>query len=297
MDEYKEILKTNRPHLSISSVSTYINQLKKIMLKTFKKIVPLKTLLNNYKKIIIELINEPSLNTKKTTLSALTVISEKYKTKTAYNNFKINMMDNILLHKSKEKQNLMNDKQKQNWITWDDVLIIYDDIKDKYENIFSRKKLSIDDLLNLQKYILLSCYILTPPRRILDYSCMKIKNIDKEKDNFIKNGSFNFNKFKLSDKKTHEIIKIPDDLSTLLQKWIKLIDGKSDYLFFNYDYQQLKGSAITKILNSIFKKNISCSMLRHIYISSKYGNILDDMKKDSVAMSHSLNQQQDYIKE
>ena len=77
-----------------------------------------------------------------------------------------------------------------------------------------------------------------------------------------------------------------------------MIEGKSDYLFFNYNYEQQKGSAITKILNSIFKpKKISSSNLRHIYLTSKYGNILDDMKKDASMMSHSLNQQKEYVKE
>ena len=37
-------------------------------------------------------------------------------------------------------------------------------------------------------------------------------------------------------------------------------------------------------------------MLRHIYLSSKYGDTLEEMKQDTNAMGHSLNQQRDYIK-
>jgi hypothetical protein len=37
-------------------------------------------------------------------------------------------------------------------------------------------------------------------------------------------------------------------------------------------------------------------MLRHIFLSSKYGNTLEEMKEDSSAMGHSVSQQKDYIK-
>jgi len=37
-------------------------------------------------------------------------------------------------------------------------------------------------------------------------------------------------------------------------------------------------------------------MLRHIYLSSKYGKVQDDMKDDAELMSHSTTQQKDYIK-
>jgi hypothetical protein len=37
-------------------------------------------------------------------------------------------------------------------------------------------------------------------------------------------------------------------------------------------------------------------MLRHIYLSEKYGDTLNEMKKDSLAMGHSLEVQRSYVK-
>jgi hypothetical protein len=55
-------------------------------------------------------------------------------------------------------------------------------------------------------------------------------------------------------------------------------------------------NAITRILNKTFGKKVGSSMLRHIYLSSKYGKVVDEMKEDANAMSHSVDMQKDYIK-
>jgi hypothetical protein len=55
-------------------------------------------------------------------------------------------------------------------------------------------------------------------------------------------------------------------------------------------------NSITRILNKIFGKKIGSSMLRHIYLSSKYGDTIKEMEKDGVAMAHSSSVQREYIK-
>jgi hypothetical protein len=58
-----------------------------------------------------------------------------------------------------------------------------------------------------------------------------------------------------------------------------------------------KINSITRVLNGIFKKNIGSSMLRHSYLSSKYGSVRQDMADDAKAMSHSIGTQQtNYVK-
>jgi hypothetical protein len=49
------------------------------------------------------------------------------------------------------------------------------------------------------------------------------------------------------------------------------------------------------MLNKVFGKKVGSSMLRHIYLSGKYGNELEEMKKDAEAMGHSVSQQKEYI--
>ena len=46
----------------------------------------------------------------------------------------------------------------------------------------------------------------------------------------------------------------------------------------------------------IFHKKIGASMLRHSYLSSKYGGLIKEQEKDAKLMSHNLMTQKDYIK-
>ena len=66
-------------------------------------------------------------------------------------------------------------------------------------------------------------------------------------------------------------------------------------MLFSTNGNPLKSSQITKILNDIFNMNISTSMLRHIYLSNKYSEVEENMKKDAVLMGHSANTQSQYI--
>jgi hypothetical protein len=49
-------------------------------------------------------------------------------------------------------------------------------------------------------------------------------------------------------------------------------------------------------LNKAFGKKIGASALRHIYLSDKYGDSVEEKKKDAAAMAHSLSEQNEYIK-
>ena len=46
---------------------------------------------------------------------------------------------------------------------------------------------------------------------------------------------------------------------------------------------------ISKILNKIFNKKISSSMLRNIFLTDKYSGVIDELKKETSAMSTSVN--------
>jgi glutathionyl-hydroquinone reductase len=54
---------------------------------------------------------------------------------------------------------------------------------------------------------------------------------------------------------------------------------------------------ITRLLNKIFDKKIGSSMLRNIYLTSKYSNNLQNLKEDANAMGTSSNTAENqYIK-
>ena len=49
-----------------------------------------------------------------------------------------------------------------------------------------------------------------------------------------------------------------------------------------------KSGDITKILNKIFGRNIGSSMLRNIYLTSKYGVMMQELKDDTSDMGTSV---------
>jgi hypothetical protein len=62
--------------------------------------------------------------------------------------------------------------------------------------------------------------------------------------------------------------------------------------------QVISSSGITTQLNRIFApKKISSSMLRHIYLTDKYGDVKEEMAEDAKAMGHSVSMQRDYVVE
>ena len=63
-----------------------------------------------------------------------------------------------------------------------------------------------------------------------------------------------------------------------------------------YNKKHIPDNGITRILNKIFNKKIGSSMLRHIYLSGKYGNVLEEQKEDAKMMGHNVMTQKDYIK-
>ena len=197
-----------------------------------------------------------------------------------------------------------SEKQEKNWMSWDDVLNVYNDLKN---NLKFSKNITEEQYNKLLEYVILSLYIYIPPRRNQDYMiCAFTKKKPTNKDiNYIdlKNGQIIFNVYKTSKKDGQLIININDDLDNVFKLYLryhplkKLLAVQDIPFLVNYDGKPLlNDNSITRILNKIFKKNIGSSMLRHIYLSSKYKNVIKEQEKDSKLMSHNLLTQKDYIK-
>ena len=281
-------LKQKRPNLHTKSVKTYVSLLKNIMKNM------------NYENIddldrnpgkVIEFLKEKydNLNGIKTRLSSLFVITNNK----AYHS---DMMTNIEKYNTETNKQKKNEKQKENWMTAQEIEHIYDNMETSIKPLWKKKDLSTKELMKIQDFVILSLFTLIPPRRSLDYVEFKINNIDTNKDNYIKSNSLVFNTYKTSTQKGQQTIKIPKELKSLLTKYIKLISDKSDYLIFNNKIQQLSIPNFTLRLNKIFGKKVSVNMLRHIYLSEKHADNLKDMKDDFAKMGSSLNQSNTYIK-
>jgi len=187
--------------------------------------------------------------------------------------------------------------QQQNWCSWDDIMENYNTLKTRVEEIKDLKKPTENERDLIERYIVLSLYVLQPPRRNADYYYMKIGTGDDDKTNYVDVATkkYYFNNFKTS-KYGKEVLDIPPKMIDVLKWYIDHRDMKDgDWLLFPDDVKRTSSNKITKLLNKIFNKNISSSMLRHIYLSSKYGAVEKEQEKDSAFMTHSLTTQNHYI--
>ena len=192
-------------------------------------------------------------------------------------------------------------KQEENWMPWEHVMDIHDELKSKVTD-FDREAVgkSLIKRRLWSMYVLLSMYVLAPPRRNKDYMLMKSGANDDDNFNWYDGESVFFNTFKTVKTYGAEKFAVSKALKAVLDRNIELFDVKDgEYLLRNEDGNQvISSSGITKQLNRIFApKKISSSMLRHIYLTSKYADVKEEMAEDAKAMGHSVNMQRDYVVE
>jgi hypothetical protein len=61
-----------------------------------------------------------------------------------------------------------------------------------------------------------------PPRRSKDIVDWKIKNINKEKDNYLEKNKIYYKSYKTAKTYGQQIVEIPTALKSILNKWLKL---------------------------------------------------------------------------
>jgi integrase len=286
MDIAKEI-KEKRPHLHEKSVKTYASVLKSIMndlnltsIKDFNK-----------PKKILDYLGEMPPNKRKTRLSALFVLTENDK-------YKIKMLDDINEYNNDVKKQEKTETESDNWISKEEIMSLYEKMKKDAYSLMRKKDLKMKDFQEIQNFIMLALFVLIPPRRALDYVEMKIKNVDKSTDNYIQGNKLYFNTYKTSKSKGQQVIDLPKELKTILNKWVKL--NPTDHLLFDAKNNKLSSVKVNQRFNKIMgKPNFSVNMFRKIFLTSKYGDTIKEMKemeKDMQEMGSSKAQVNHYVK-
>ena len=290
MSDIIDVIKVNRPFISQSSLKTYQSAIRSLPLD--KDFSPENVVKNADK--IIDFLKQKKLNVRKTKLSALIVYLDSDKksdeTKKVIEAFRTVVAKDKVDNDHRELNQTLTERQQKNFITWDEVLKFYHDLKIEAEPLFKLSVLNIQQFRKLMAYVLLSCYVLIPPRRSLDWSEFKIRDISEDEDNYMKVGKkgnfFVFNQYKNVGRMGSQEIPIPTSLKTIITKWIA--KNPYDYLICNSKGGKINQSKINHILNDIFQKNIGSTMLRHIYASHKYGNVnLAAITKDAEMMGQS----------
>jgi ribosomal protein L18 len=280
----------NRPKLSESSLKTYISVLYNIS----KNLDPDNESIdwfNENNQEIMSFLENKTPQTKKTSLSALFVLTKSQ-------SYKDVMVQVMKLVNEKDKSQKKNDKQEENWMSVKKIQDIYEPLLAKAKSMLSNK--SILNEPTIMEFLLVSflggVVKDLAPRRSQDYTELKIRNYDTKKDNYYKASKFYFNVYKTAKKYGLQIIDVPKELDVILKKWVKM--NTNDYMLYSTNGNKLSSPQISRILNKVFNKNVSTSMLRHIYLTDIYKDLpaLNKMEKLSSQMGHSVSQAMEYIK-
>jgi hypothetical protein len=206
--------------LSDSSINLYLRNLKKLNggeeYSNFKFISkPEETMAR---------INDLKDNTKRQYLisivSSLNSFGDKYKTLA-------NKYYKLMIETAKKISStptiVASEAQKENWMEWNSVMEIYNNLKNSLN--LTKKKLSDGDYYKLIEYVVLSLFVLTPPRRNMDYMKMLIAfkdTNDKNYNYFVPSEKkFIFNVYKTDNKYGEQVIDVPENLLGVLGEYMK----------------------------------------------------------------------------
>ena len=224
---------------------------------------------------VMEKIEKFSMNTKKTYFITIVSYLKDKKVPKKVIKFYTDKMDE--LNKTfEDRKGEKTETQEKNWIEWDQVIDHYN-------------KLNPASLAHL----VLALFVLQPPRRSKDYFLMKIipeYNETMDKDfNYLdwKNMRFYFNNYKTKGAYGPQTVDVSPELLEVFHNHFPLKKKFAPFFLLQRDGERLPDNGITRILNTVFGKKISVSMLRNIYLSSKYGEQQKAMESDASAMGTS----------
>jgi len=202
-----------------------------------------------------------------------------------------------------------SETQQENWITPEEIEKVNQQLMKEVKKI-RVSHVTRKDFTTVLTLMIFSLFTKTSPRRNIDYSLMKISNdktdtkfnyLDLEKKRFI------FNNYKTQKKYNQVVIDIPDNLWIVLKEYLRYHPGRNQIknkkhdIFFlvNHNNKNLENSNdVTKILNTAFGQKIGSSMLRNMFLTHKYGDVIEELKQDTGDMGTSVNMaMNNYIKD
>ena len=194
-------------------------------------------------------------------------------------------------------------KQEENFATMDEINGVIKEMKEEIDSkkLF-RKDITPKEKALVQMYVIINILTQYPFRN--DLAGMKLikkkgfNNLsmdEKKKNNYLLQDKNDFyfilNEYKTQAKYGEKKIKVEkNNLPSLLRKYIPLLD--SEYLFVSSTGKPISRNALTQVLSKTFEKylgkKISTTLLRKIYMSSKYQGTKEEMEKDAEILGHDV---------
>ena len=300
------IIMAHRPDLKPSSLKVYLSALR--ILNDKKQIVNI-NFLKNYDDIINK-INSKSSNTKKSYLNAIIVALQSLKEDknliTKYEKLRDDYQNEYSEIMSSHKK---TSKQEHNWVEWTDYVKMVDKLSNNVKHLKKKSEWSIDDLNKYQEHLLTLLYKYYPVRN--DFHDMKIlskreyNKLKNKKNNYLVLGSpmkFMLHEYKTVDRYGAKELVVNKEVTNAIKLYLKKRDNPEYLLMKPFKLVEPMGTNdLTRSLQRISQREfngklIGSSLIRHMYLSHKYGTDVQNKADDSYVMGHSLSMQDGYIK-
>lgn len=271
MSELTKFIKDKRPTLSEGSLKTYTSILKSLHKKIWGGEIKVKDFDDSKK--VLEFLKDLEPNKRKTLLSALTVITDNTE-------YRTQMMEDVSNYNKNINKQEKSEVQKANWVDTSEVKVIYDNLKKNADLLYKKGSHNSSELQQIQNFILLALMsgLIIAPRRSLDYCEFKIRNIDKEKDNYLEKCKLIFNRYKTQKTYGTQEVVIPVQLRNILNKWSKI--NPSEYLLIDTNGNKLNSVKLNQRFNNIFGgKKVATNMLRSSFLTGKYAETSKKQKE------------------
>ena len=291
--DWTATIKESKPNVNDSTVKMYKSSIT-TTLKGLNEPDASPSYFTKHYSEVLKYLRGITITKRKSVISAILAVCDDSK---ACESYRKQLLQDIEQGKSDAEQQKMSVREKDNWMSQNEVLEVYKKHEKQVKTLWTKDPLTKENLRDLMKFVALSCYVLIPPRRLLDFTSFKLKGVDPNTDNFMKKYSFVFNKYKTVKAYGQQVVVIPPRLHSIISRWAKKTG--SEWLLFNTKGGQMSQPKLNKLLEEVFHRKISCGMLRHIFISDKVlANTPDLLELKGIAqdMGQSLQQQQLYKK-
>lgn len=279
MSDFKQKLEEalcKERQLSASTCKTYMSLLTSVQKKLSDDDLTTSFYKSNKDDILEHINTLEKPQTKKTLLSALFVL-------TGDNDYREQMLENVKVVNDYYKKQKTDPERLKNVKSFDEIKLLHNQLKNAYKN--NQTNSNLMDLLISS--VCSGAVEGLPPRRVLDYAVMKIKNYNRESDNYYEKGKFCFNQFKTKNVKGKQEMEVPKEVVTLINKRKKL--ATNDFLLENESGEPYTQSSLSKKIKKLFQGN-SQDVLRSIYLSNLYKDLppLTMLQDTADMMGHSI---------
>ena len=260
--------------------------------------------LNNPKDILNQIKEYKPTTQRSYIIAVCTVLKNEPKMESLYNQYYelLTKMNGDLKVRTEK-----SDAQEANWMSKEEIDSVHENLALKVV----KKAKTKENYNHILDYLILSLYTMHAPRRNIDYTLMKVSSDMSDKSfNYIdlNKQEFIFNNYKTQGKYDSVIVPISEELLKVIEIYMnnhpekaKLKNKKYNIHFLvNYHGEPInKSNEMTRYLNKIFNgKKVGSSLLRNIYLTNKYGSMMESLTKDVEEMSTSVGVAMDtYIKQ